>query len=45
MERKHFCSLFGEYLIKCGFFFVTVLFKSGSGRSVVENNHSKAMGL
>ena len=22
-------------------FFVTVLFKSGSGRSVVENNHSK----
>jgi len=34
-----FVSVFGEYLINCGFFFVTVLFKSGSGRSGVENNH------
>jgi len=42
MEMRHFCFLFREYLIKCDFFFVTVLFKSESGRSVVENNHSKA---
>jgi len=42
VSRRHFCFPFWRIFDKVWIFFVTILFKSGSGRSIVENNHSKA---
>ena len=39
---RHFCFSFWRIFDKVWIFFVTMLFKSESWRSVVENNHSKA---
>jgi len=39
---RHFCFPFWRTFDKVRIFFVTMLFKSGSGRPIVENNHSKA---
>jgi len=42
VEMRHFCFPYWRIFDKVWIFFVTVLFKSESRRSVVENNHSKA---
>ena len=42
VEMKHFCFLFWRIFDKVWIFFVTLLFKSRSGRTIVENNHSEA---